>query len=118
MAPKLKEAAEGVVQNVLLTAIARLTMAIGVPVMLAAGAWAVNEIQGHDRRLGRVETEKAELIRRLAEVERRGSEESARQAARFATIEAALAGLSAQQAATLRSVERIERYLDQRSGAR
>jgi hypothetical protein len=38
-------------------------------------------------------------------------------AGRFAAIETALAGLAAQQAATLRSVERIERELDvQRAG--
>lgn len=109
---KIETTAERVANNVLITAAARLAMVFGVPIILSAGAWALGELHSHERRIGRVEVEKTELTRRIGEVERRDTEDSARMAARFATIEAALASMAAQQAATLRSVERIERVLD------
>ena len=108
MTGKLHAAAENVVNSTILTALARLFMAIGAPIMLAAGEWAIGEIKMHDVRLARVETEKTELVRRLAEVERRDADD----AARSVSVLASMAELRAQQAATLRSVERIERVLD------
>ncbi len=108
MTGKIHAAAKNVVNSTILTALARIFMGVGAPIMLAAGAWAITELKMHDVRLARVETEKTELVRRMAEVERRDTDD----ANRSVSVLSSMAELRAQQAATLRSVERIERVLD------
>lgn len=116
MMTKIEQAAQRVAESTLLMAAARLIMAIGVPVTIMVGAWVVRDLVAIDRRLSLIEESKPELVRRLDHVERqnqRDLEEAARMAQRFGQIEAGIATLVAQQAATLRSVERVERVLDQ-----
>lgn len=112
---KMEKVAEQVAGSVLLTAVSRVMMAVGVPVTIMVGAWVVKDLVALGTRMAVIEQGKPELVRRLEAVERqnqRDIEEAARMAARFATIEAQLATLVAQQSATLRGLERVERVLD------
>lgn len=112
---KMQVVAEKVATNMLLLAFTRVVMALGVPVTLAVGMWVASEITALGKKVHAIETGNYEG--RMREVERQQAtraEELTRMAGRF---DAALATLSAQQAATLRSVERIERFLDTSAGA-
>lgn len=112
---RVERVAERVAGNVMLTAASRLIMAMGVPTVLMVGAWVARDLVGLERRMTVIEQSRPDVLRRIEAVERqnqRGAEEAARMAARFATIEAQLATLVAQQAATLRGLERVERVLD------
>jgi cell division protein ZapA (FtsZ GTPase activity inhibitor) len=112
---KMKDVAEQVAGSVLLTAVSRVMMAIGVPVTIMVGAWVVKDLVALGTRIAVIEQGKPDLLRRLEAVERqnqRDIEEASRLAARFSTIEARLATLVAQQSATLRGLDRVERVLD------
>jgi phosphopantetheinyl transferase (holo-ACP synthase) len=113
---KIEQAAQRVASSTMLMAFARLMMAIGVPIAIMIGSWVVRDFVAIERRVTVIEESKPDLERRLLSMERhnqRDLEEAARMANRFAQIEAGIAMLGAQQAATLRSVERVERVLDQ-----
>lgn len=119
MHEKIEAAARRVAENMLLLAMSRLVMVVLLPVCLAVGTWIVKDLVAMDRRVTVLEEGKPEVGRRIEAVERqrlRDGEEFARMGNRFSTIEAALATLAAQQGATLRSVERIERVLDSDRG--
>lgn len=112
MAPQ--RAAERLAQSVYLAAVARLAMAIGVPVALAGAGWLHSEVNDAQRQLAAL----PDLTRRVETVERqreRGDQAAERQASRLAGIEAQIAALAATQAATVRTLERIERVLDRRN---
>ena len=117
---KVEQVARRVTDSALLTAVARVAMVLAPLLGMPVATWLVSDVMAQGRRLELLATGAEDMKRRLGAVERqkqRDSDEAARMAGRFAAIEAALAGLAAQQAATLRSVERIERVLDaQRSG--
>lgn len=112
---KVETVAEKVAGNVLLAAAARIIMLLGVPATLTVGVAFAGELIGLGRDMRRVDTTQVEMSRRLLVVEeqnRRDTEDARLVADRFARIEAALAGLAAQNLATLRSIERVERVLD------
>jgi hypothetical protein len=112
----IETVARVVAENTIVVAVSRVMMALGVPMILASIFWVSSQIVSLDRRLAVVEEQKPEVQRRLAEAElnaRRNIEEQMRQTQRFGQIEAGIASLVANQAATLRSVERIERLTDQ-----
>lgn len=112
----LETVARVVAENTIVVAVSRVMMALGVPLILASIFWVSSQIMTLDRRVSLVEYRKPEIERRLMEAEsqaRRNLEEQVRQTQRFGQIEAGIATLVAQQAATLRSVERIERLSDQ-----
>jgi hypothetical protein len=114
---KMETAAEKVAGNVLLTAAARVVMVLGVPATLAVGVAFSSEVIGQGKELRRIDAQQAEVARRLLAVEeqnRADGVDSRAAAERFARIEAALAGLAAQGSATLRSIERVERFIDGR----
>jgi Na+/glutamate symporter len=117
---KVEQVARRVTDSALLAAVARVAMVVAPLLGMPVATWLVSDVMAQGRRVELLATAADDVKRRLDAVERqnqRGSEEAARLAGRFAAIEAALASLAAQQAATLRSVERIERVLDaQRHG--
>jgi hypothetical protein len=119
MHEKFEAAARRVAENMLLLAMSRIVMVVLVPIVLAVGGWIVKDLVAMDRRVTVLEEHKPEVARRIESVERqrqRDVEDVARMSGRFSSIEAALATLAAQQGATLRSVERIERVLDSERG--
>jgi chromosome segregation ATPase len=128
MVKAVQDAARVVAENMMLIALSRLIMALGVPVILASVFWVSHQIVALDRRVALVEDKKPETDRRIAEVERQNQrtledlqranarlgDETARITNRFASIEAGIATLIAQQAGTQRAIERLERTLDGR----
>jgi hypothetical protein len=113
---RVEDVAQRIADNTILLAAARVMMAFGVPITILVGTWMVRDLVAIDRRVTVVEESRPEMVRRVAALEQqnqRDTEEAARMAGRFSQIEAGIATLVAQQSATLRSVERVERVLDQ-----
>lgn len=87
---------------------------IGMPLLLAAATWSAATLIGLDRRVAMLEgvgtTERAEVIRRITELE----QSDRRDRELINAMRADLAAMRADQIATLRTVERLERVLAER----
>lgn len=96
--------------SVALTAIGR----IGIPILLAVSMWGASHLITLDRRVAVLEQQRSgmaeDLTRRLAALE----VADARDREVMTQLRADLAALLAQQAAVLRTLDRVERALERR----
>lgn len=119
MAQSLHQRAEALVGNVWLTVANR----IGIPLILAAVLWGGSTVLALEGRMHQAETKDNEITRRvqvLEEHRERDRDESTQREtslrALASDIRTDLAGLRAQQDATLRALTRVEQYIDRRGG--
>ena len=119
MAQSLHQRAEAIVGSIWLTAANR----IGVPLILAAVVWGGSTVLALENRMQQSEARDGEFTRRIATLEEhreRDRNESAQRETSLrdlaSDIQTDLAGLRAQQDATLRALSRVEQYIDRRGG--
>lgn len=119
MAQSLHQRAEALVSSVWLTAANR----IGVPLILAAVLWGGSTVLALENRMHQAEAKDNEITRRVQVLEERRERDRDESTQRETSLRALasdirtdLAGLRAQQDATLRALTRVEQYIDRRGG--
>jgi hypothetical protein len=102
--------ADRIAGSAALTALSR----IGIPLLLAGSAWGADHLIGIDRRVAVLEQQRAglaeDMTRRLVALE----VSDARDRETMTQLRSDVAALLAQQAATLRALDRVERALERR----